>query len=354
MPISRRLRNVCLLVVAGVALASCGTVKFYAQAAHGQWHMLHRARPIPQVIADPSIKAPVKAKLQVVQELRSYAKTELHLPVERQFSDYSDLGRRYAVWVVFAAPEFSVEAKTWWYPLVGKLKYRGFFDEASANAEAAKLKAQGLDVYVGGTEAYSTLGWFADPVLNTFLHRSDAELAELIFHELTHAKLFIVGDTDFNEALATAVGEAGVRRWLRSKGEAAKLAEYERNLAKDREIIHLLLNTRTELKQRYATSRDLTAAKAEVFRHLQQGYEAIKQRWSGDSRYDRFFAKPMNNARLNTVATYYDLVPAFERLLKQCDGDLDKFLARVEAMKSLGHDERRAALLSATALPAAL
>lgn len=348
--IPSRLRNALLLVAASAALASCGTVRFYAQAARGQWEMLHKARPIPEVLADKASSSKLREKLTLVQELRQFARDDLHLPVDQQFRDYSDLGRPYAVWVVFAAPEFSIEPKGWWYPLVGTLSYRGFFDPAPAKVAAEKLKAQGLDVYVGGTDAYSTLGWFADPVLNTFLRRDDADLAELIFHELTHAKLFIPGDTDFNEALATAVGQAGVRKWLRSKGRLKELDAYEGELQKDREIISLLLATRAELEKLYARpepEKAMRQAKSDTFLRMRQKYEGIKRRWTGDSRYDRFFEKPMNNARLNTVATYYDLVPDFERLLNRCGGSIDTFLARVEAMKSQPKDVRRKDLAKA-------
>jgi len=348
--LQRILRRSLLVLVTAVALASCGTVKFYTQAARGQWEIMGKARPIPEVLADPATGGKLKQRLRLVQELRDFARKELHLPAEKQFGGYTDLGRPYVVWVVFASKEFSVKPKGWWYPLVGTLSYRGFFDAASAKAEGKKLKDQGLDVYVGGTEAYSTLGWFADPVLNTFLHRDDASLAELIFHELTHARLFIAGDTDFNEALATAVGQAGVRKWLRSRGRMDDLAEYEQGLTQDREIIDLLLSTRGELETLYATpssAPSLREAKAAAFQRMQIRYGEIKRRWTGDSRYDRFFEQPMNNARLNTVATYYDLVPDFERLLKRWDGDVNVFLAKVEAMKSQSKDERRASVTKA-------
>lgn len=343
--IPRRLRHALIVVTAAVALASCGTVRFYAQAAKGQWEMLGKARPIPEVLADKSSSVTLKERLKLIQKLRQFAREELHLPAEKQFSDYSDLGRQYAVWVVFASQEFSVEPKGWWYPLVGTLSYRGFFNAADAKAEGEKLAATGLDVYVGGTDAYSTLGWFADPVLNTFLRRDDAELAELIFHELTHSKLFIPGDTDFNEALATAVGQAGVRKWLRSEGRTRDLAEYERELAKDREIVNLLLATRVELEMLYAKYPEpndaLRQAKADAFKGMRARYDVVKRQWQGRSRYDRFFEKPMNNARLNTVATYYNMVPDFERLLKRCDGNVDTFLAKVEAMKGQSKEKRR-------------
>lgn len=332
----------------GLAMSGCGTVKFYSQAAAGQSEILARARPIPAVMEDATVPDKVKRKLAVVQDARRFASERLGLPGDQGYDRYADLRRRYVSWVVYAAPEFSVEGKEWWYPVVGSLEYRGFFDEAAARAEAAHWKARGYEVYVGGVAAYSTLGWFRDPVLNTFLRRTDAELAELIFHELTHVKIFLPGDTDFNEALATTVGEEGVRRWLRSKADRSGLARYEASLAKDREIIQLLLATREKLRRLYLREslgpERMRREKASIFEQMRAEYAVIRQRWRGDSRYDRTFAKPWNNARLNTVATYYDLVPGFEQILRRHGGDLDAYFAAVEKMRRLSKEERRVVL----------
>jgi predicted aminopeptidase len=334
---------------AALAGSGCSTVRFYSQAIHGQAEILHKARPIPVVTADARVPALVKQKLAVVEDARRFASAQLELPGNYEYQRYTDLGRRYVSWVLFAAPEFSVEAKTWWYPFVGSLKYRGYFNEAAARAEAQRLKAQGLETYVGGVEAYSTLGYFHDPVLNTFLHRSDAELAEIIFHELTHVKLFIPGDSDFNEAFATANAQAAVRRWLLAKGDRAALAEYEGGLAKDREMVALLLATREKLRQLYArkglSPTQMRERRAGVLAQLHAGYLQTRHRHQGDSLYDRAFAKPWNNARLNTVATYYDLVPGFERLLAREHGDLHAFYAEVEKMRHLSKEERHARLM---------
>src|SRR5205814_884470 len=197
---------------------------------------------------------------------------------------------------------FSVEGKTWWYPFLGHLEYRGFFLKKAADDEAARLRSQGYEVHVGGVEAYSTLGWFRDPVLNTFFDRTDPELAELLFHELTHVELFVPGDTDFNEAFATANAEAGVRRWLKSRGDHRALARYEAALAKDREIIRILLETREKLKRLYAERTrslgEMRGEKAAVLKRMREDYAQIRANWRGDSRYDRAFAEPWNNARL--------------------------------------------------------
>ncbi len=342
------IRLTCAVAVI-TALASCGTVKFYTQAVSGQAQIWWRSKPIPSVLSTTT-DAKLKTRLQLVQQMRDFAAKELQLPADKSFHHYADLGRDCVVWVVFAAPEFSTEGKSWWYPIVGSLKYRGFFDKTAAKKLGETLKSDGLDVVVGGTEAYSTLGWFADPVLNTFLHRDPPELAELIFHELTHIKLFIPGDTDFNEAMATAVGQEGSRRWLRSQGKTAELAQYENALAKDHEIMRLLEKKRTELTKLYAANRSLPIeqqrqAKAAAMASLQDDYQVIRQRWGGDSRYDRFFKVPMNNARLSNLSSYYQLVPAFNRLLKACDGDLGKFYQQVASFKSLSQSERRKRLL---------
>lgn len=344
----RRLAAVAAGLIA-LAGSGCSTVRFYSQAIDGQAEILNKARPIPTVMQDGSVSSRVKQKLTVVEDARHFAGTQLELPAEHEYSRYTDLGRRYVSWVLFAAPEFSVEGKTWWYPFVGSLEYRGYFTEEAARTEAKRLKGQGMEVYVGGVEAYSTLGVFHDPVLNTFFHRTDAELAEVIFHELTHVKLFLPGDSDFNEAFATANAEAAVRRWLLAKGDRAALARYETALAKDRDIVALLLATREKLRQVYArhdlSPAQMRAHKAGVLTQLHAGYLEIRRRHHGDSLYDEAFTKPWNNARLNTVATYYDLVPGFERLLRQEHGDLHAFYAAVGKMKHLSKEERRARLM---------
>jgi predicted aminopeptidase len=333
-----------------LGLSGCETVHFYSQAIDGQMEILHKARPIAVVMNDRRVSRPIKAKLKIVEDARQYAATHLDLPAAHEYYRYTDLGRPYVSWVLFAAPEFSVDARTWWYPFLGNLIYRGYFSETDARAEAARLKAQGLEVYVGGVEAYSTLGFFHDPVLNTFFRRTDAEVAELIFHELTHVKLFLPGDSDFNEAFATANSEMAVRRWLLARGDRAALAEYESGLQKDRDIVHLLLATRDKLAALYAQKNlspaEMRRRKSAIYAGLHTGYLEVRRRHHGDSLYDRAFAKPWNNARLNTVATYYDLVPGFERLLVHQNGNLSAFYAAVTKMRHLSKEQRKAKLLA--------
>lgn len=348
MKCSRQPWNLIAVAALCASVSGCSTVKFYSQAIQGQREIVRNARTVELVLHDAAVPKETKRKLALAEEARSFASGCLLLPAGRNYDRYTDLGRHYVSWVVYAAPEFSVEGKTWWYPMLGKLAYRGYFSKADADAEAARLKAGGYEVHVGGVEAYSTLGWFRDPVLNTFLRRTGPELAELIFHELTHVRLFLAGDTDFNEAFATANAEAGVRRWLSSKGDTRALASYDAALRKDREIVRLLLATREELKRLYAdtshTTLKMRRMKAAVFDRMKDGYARIRRQWQADSRYDRQFAKPWNNARLNTVATYYDLVPGFERLLKAHDGNLRSFYAAVEKMGAMRKPSRQALL----------
>lgn len=340
-------------VLCGMAFlfCSCSTLRFYSQAAGGQWEMLRKARPVAEVMNDSASRPLLKAKLTTVGDILDFAARELHLPAEGQYRRYANLGRKHAVWVVFAAPEFSIEPKTWRYPLLGRLAYRGFFEEALAEAEAARLKSEGLDVHVSGVDAYSTLGFFRDPLLNTFIGRDDADLAELIFHELTHQRLYLGGDTDFNEAFATAVGQEGARRWLRSRQKWGELARFEKELKVEREFVKLVLQAREDLKEVYSSVHRGTEVerlqKKRVIVVLKDKAMSLDRRHGGSLSIERWFKKPVNNARLATVSSYYEMLPGFEAILKTCGGDIDAFLAEIDAMKKLGHDERRRRVMQA-------
>src|ERR1051326_5210526 len=192
-----------------LALTSgCQTAHYYRQAIGGEFHILRNRQPVAQLLADPAVSTELKKKFEFVGRVRAFSRDELHLPVNKHYTTYVDLHRRFAIWNVHATPEFSLRPKKWWYPFVGSLKYRGFFSEPDANEYGQGLTTRDYDVYVEGVEAYSTLGWFADPLLNTFIHNGKADLAEILFHELAHQRLFFSGDTDFNEAFATVVANA--------------------------------------------------------------------------------------------------------------------------------------------------
>lgn len=334
-----------IFLILVLPLPSCSTVQFYTQALQGQTEIMRKARPVSEVMADPKTKPLLKEKLTAVADMLVFAQSDLALPAKGQYDRYTNLQRPYVVWVIYAAPKYSIEAKTWCYPLIGKVKYRGFFDEKVAEKELAKLRAEGFDAFIGGVEAYSTLGYLRDPLLNTFIGREDADLAELVFHELTHQRVYLSGDTDFNEALATAVGQEGAKRWLKARGKTEELAQYLKEGRVEKDFIAEVLQTRTELKDFYATpgldENALAAGKKAAFDRLRQRINELNRRYGGSLRLDRWFLKPVNNARLNTLATYYDLVPGFEALLRQHHGDIDAFLHALEGMKSMDRHERR-------------
>lgn len=337
----RRLLAASLLCV----LCQCQTAQFYTQALRGQKEILSKARPIPDLLADPELDPKLRPRLQLVQELRQFADQELQLPTHQQYDRYTDLKRKYVVWVVFAAPEFSLEPHTWRYPMLGRLAYRGFFTEPPAQALASQLRDQGMDVFVSGVAAYSTLGWFSDPVLNTFISQPDRDLAELLFHELTHQKIYFSGDTEFNEALATAVGRFGAQHWLRQTGRTQELAIYQRDAIILTEFLAELKQTRRQLTQLYQQT-DLSPtekrlAKTRLIKQLRSRAQQLNRRYGGSLKIDKWFHQPVNNARLLSIATYYDLVPAFESLLAQCQYDLPTFFKTLHPLRKQTKTQRR-------------
>jgi predicted aminopeptidase len=319
-------------VALALGLASCRTVSFYTQAVGGQVEILAKSRDSGKVLADPAADPALKRQLAAVERIRTFAKEHLSLPGDDSYGRYADLGRGQVTWVLYAAPEFSLEPKTWWYPMLGRLDYRGFFDERDAAALAAELRAEGLDVQVGGVEAYSTLGWFHDPVLNTFVHAAEVDLAELIFHELTHRRLFRSGETMFNESLANAVAEEGVKRWLRHEGRLAELRTYEARLVRRAEFYRRIETTRRALERLYASGLPedvMRQRKAALFDDLRGRFRELRRKWGGRGL-EGWLTRDINNADLVSLATYQEQVPAFQRLLAECGGDFAEFFRRAK------------------------
>ncbi|MEO7515343.1 MAG: aminopeptidase [Verrucomicrobiota bacterium] len=337
-----------LLVLLLAAVAGCRSVGYYKQAFSGQMEMLSNQQPIQGLIDNPSTPSKLKEKFRLILSLRQFAEKKLNLPAGGHYLSYVDLHRSNAVWNIYAAPEFSLTPKSWWFPVVGSVTYRGYFSEAAAEKYAEKMREKGFDVYVGGVDAYSTLGWFKDPVLNTFIEDSERRLAALIFHELTHQRIFISGDTEFNEAFATAVAEEGLRRWLEQKNDSAALGKYQADLKRKKQFVELIQYTRNRLQSIYGNGDLPDTAKREqkklVFQQLQENHAKLKAGWGGHSTYDEWFADTVNNAKLNTVATYYDLVPAFHQLIRNSNGDLKKFFAEMKHFTKMSKEKRHQAL----------
>jgi predicted aminopeptidase len=337
-------------VAAALVLLAGGcstTLGYYWQAFDGQMTVVREARPIEKVLEDPLTGDALKAKLERVREIRAFASRELGLPDNGSYRRYADLKRRFVVWNVFAAPEFSVEPKEWCFPVAGCVGYRGYFSEADAKAFAEELTRQGLDVYVGGVPAYSTLGWLDDPILNTFISYPEAELARLIFHELSHQVAYAPGDSTFNESFAVSVENEGVKRWIAQRGTPEQRTAFEASQQRKRDFAELVTDYRTRFAQAYAAATDdggRRSAKARLQESMRADYAQLKASWGGFAGYDWWFAQPLNNAQLASVALYTQLVPAFDALLDACKGDLPVFFERVKALAKLPEAERRARL----------
>jgi predicted aminopeptidase len=188
---------VTVAVVLGVGSA-CSSLDYYKQALSGQMEVVSKREPLDEVVQSPDTPEPLRARLRTIQRMRDFASSELALPNNGSYRSYADLGRPFVVWNVFASPELSLEPMEWCYPFVGCLSYRGYFERDEAVQLAAELDGQGMEAWVGGVPAYSTLGWFDDPLLNTFVAWPEGRLAELIFHELAHQRLYLGGETEFN------------------------------------------------------------------------------------------------------------------------------------------------------------
>jgi predicted aminopeptidase len=328
-------------VIALIAALSGGC--YLLQSAQGHLALMSKREPISGVIGKPSTPKALRAQLQSVTEIRNFASRELGLPDNGSYRKYADIGRPYVVWNVVAAPEFSLDAKQWCFPIVGCVSYRGYFVEARARRFAAGLHAKGYDVVVGGVAAYSTLGHFDDPILSSMVAWNDVELAAIIFHELTHQLLYVPNDAAFNEALATTVEEEGVKRWLQKQGRDKDLADHLEEHRRYLRVIELMSETGDTLRTLYASSLPtplMRERKREIFEGMREAYVALKSQWDGHAPFDAWFGQDINNAHLASIATYYACVPGFERELKAAGSNLTAFYRRARALAKLDQLQR--------------
>jgi predicted aminopeptidase len=326
-----------------ISLAGCEAVKYYNQAISGQQSILQNRQPISKITADPDSPEILRQRLTYLMAVRAFAEKDLHLPVANNYLTYVELEGPYVAWNVVATPEFSLVPRTWCYPLVGCTAYRGYFAEADARQYAELLQGQGYDVHVGGVTAYSTLGWFDDPVLSTFIRRSRASAAALLFHELAHQVLYTPDDTTFNESFATFVEQEGLRRWQKASGISAIYNEYLKNYRREQQFIELVFEHRQKLELLYQT--DLTPAekrveKASIFSDLRDGFHDLKSKHTELEAYDGWINRPLNNAKISGVVAYHDFVPAFGKLLADNGGDLVKFYEACRRLAAENKDER--------------
>jgi len=335
------------LALACALQSGCGT-PYLMQAASGEWQVLHERVPIDSVLADPHTPPAVHEHLEQVRAAREFASQELGLPDNKSYRSYADIGRPYVVWNVVAAPEFSLAPKRWCFPVAGCVAYRGYFHEQSARDFALALEEQGFDVAVDPVPAYSTLGKFADPVLSSMLRYGDDDLAATIFHELAHQLLYVRDDSEFNEAFATTVEYVGLERWLAHQGATARMQAFRDEQQRERELVSLLAATRARLEELYVaplSHREMVVKKEEVFAQLSNEIRALERRQGVKyPLYEEWIAAGLNNARLASVATYFECVPGFMRLLHEQGDDLPRFYDAARKLAQQPRSERHARL----------
>jgi len=348
-------RSVLIAGAAAGLLASCSTLNYYTQAATGQIELLSDARPIDDWIADPGTSTKLRHRLETARQIRRYAVSEMALPDNNSYKNYAALKRQYVLWNIVATPELSLHPLQWCFPVAGCVNYRGYYDKDAAMAYAQELRAQGDDVEVGGVAAYSTLGWFNDPLISTFINYPDAELARMIFHELAHQVVYVAGDSQFNESFASTVEEVGVERWMDRFGNGAMRDSYARYKSRKKDFLTLLLKYRKLLEQNYALvdrkDAEKRAVKVRLFQELKDEYQVLKGNWGGYAGYDKFFEQPLSNAHLASIATYEDYVPAFRAMLQR-DGSFPAFYKSVRQLAAMDHAHRERVLKALAPLPA--
>lgn len=334
------------VLAVSLLLAGCDTLAYYGQAVHGQLELVRAARPVAEVLEDPATSDTLRAQLQLAGSIRDFAVRALSLPDNASFRRYVALDRRFPVWNVVAAPEFSVKPAQSCFPVAGCVSYRGFFAQADAARFAATRRGEGFDVHTYGVPAYSTLGWFSDPLLSSFIGYADAELARLVFHELAHQVAYVTDDSTFNESFAVAVEEAGVARWLSAQGRDKDLVAFRLAQARKSAFVALVGETRSRLEAVYAMKLSAEATREKKrfeFAAMALRYADLKRKWGGFAGYDRLMAAP-NNALIASISTYTGQVPGFRKLLAASGGDFAVFHARVRGLAALPAAERDAAL----------
>ncbi|AQZ35921.1 aminopeptidase [Pseudomonas sp. LPH1] len=334
----------CAVPLLALLLSGCSTLDYYAHLGQGQWQLLQARQPVERLLDDSATDPDLARRLKLSQQARDFASASLQLPENRSYRLYADLERPFVVWNVFATPEFSLDPELHCFPIAGCVAYRGYYQQGRARGAAALLRQQGLDTYIGGVEAYSTLGWFDDPLLNTMLRWSDERFIAVIFHELAHQQYYLPGDTAFNESFATFVEREGLRQWHATRGETPPASDDRQR----QQFIELVLASRERLRQLYASNMSeeaMRAAKQAEFERLRRDYRALRQReWGGQGRYDAWIESPLNNAKLLPFGLYDQWVPAFAALFTREGRDWRAFYAAVAALGRLPEADRRAAL----------
>jgi predicted aminopeptidase len=325
-----------LLLIIIFLSSGCASISYYSQSMKGQFEVLHKRQPINDLLQNNTISNELRNKLNTVVLLRNFSVSELALPENNSYRTYADLKRKYVIWNIFANEEFSLESLNWCYLIVGCLSYRGYFSKSKAEYYATQLKQKGYDIYLGGVSAYSTLGWFDDPVLNTMLQWNESYLATVMFHELAHQQFYIKDDTEFNESYADAVAHIGVMRWFEQKQNKTQLLEYQQYQQRENAFVELVIRYKSKLQILYQSSEDeekKRKRKKEIFQSMKNEYKKMTESW-GKNPYEKWFSSELNNAKLASVVTYRKYVPAFLDIYAKLKNDLSKFYSFTESLSN--------------------
>ncbi len=321
----------------------CTTISYYHQSISGHFALISKRERIEDIVSDSTRDERLVEQLMLAQQIRSFASATLKLPENDSYRSYVQLDRPYVTWNVFAAPEFSTNLQQWCFLVIGCVSYRGYFDEMAARNYAANLAKQGLDVYVAGVPAYSTLGWFDDPLLSTMIDRGEIVTASYVIHELAHQQFYIKGDSAFNEAFATAVEEIGVRKWLQQQQRRQDLEKYEKWLQQKTLFFNFIKTVQQEYKQLYAQDLNdeiMRTKKKNKIADVRKRFTVLTQQHRQLSRYSNWMSGPLNNAQFGAIALYRDLVPDFVQLFKVCGNNFERFYKRAEEISHLAKEQR--------------
>ena len=327
-------------------LSACSGPSYYLQAMSGQKKLMQSRQDIQSLLDDPATPVELAGQLEAAEQIKAFAQSELGLPVEDSYSSYVEVKGEALVWNVIATREFSLQPKKWCFPVAGCVPYRGFFKQQKAQESANRLSRKGMDVIVSPAAAYSSLGWFNDPLLSTMLSGSDARLAAYLFHELAHQRLYVKNDGLFNEGYASFVEDTGVRFWLEFNQQQDELQKWLQLQDVSKAFSSLVGKTRGQLARLYRSDVPgsvMRRQKAAIFSALKHDYQQLSDKtWQGKRYYSEWFKEPLNNARLALFNTYEGSFCAFEGLWDKSGGDWQKFHQLAEKKSRLAKDDRQA------------
>lgn len=335
-------RNIILLLFT-VIISGCASVNYYAQSIQGQFEIIQKRQNIDFLLGTNNLPDSQRERLETVLKLREFSINQLGLPNNNSYSSYADIERDYVIWNIFATKEFSLSPIRWCYLIVGCLDYRGYFSESDAKQHAIKLKQQGHDVYLGGVSAYSTLGWFDDPVLNTMLRWSNVQLAKVMFHELAHQQIYIKNDTEFNESYAEAVATIGISKWLKASSDKNLLLEYKQTQSQEEQFIFLVMKYKALLGELYQSETNeelMRSDKQALFKQMKDEYNILSHNWEKD-HYAQWFSSGINNAKLAAIVTYRQYTASFLSLFNKLGRDLERFYSLIVSLSHCKQMKRK-------------